>query len=102
MPVRLTRMQGSRRARPVLEISGLGLAGGGYAARRRRRWPWALGAVVAVTVAALAFAYFAWPRGALTLDSAGLAFVRQPSFGGAGVRVGDCRAYSQGAPDRRQ
>src|SRR5437016_14557563 len=82
-------MQVKRRARPVLEISTLGLSGVGYAARRRRRrrWPWALSALAPVAVAALAFAFFAWPRGALTLDSAGLARVGKPSFGGAGVRV---------------
>ena len=46
-----------------------------------------MGALAALAAGALAFAFFAWPRGALTFDSAGLAHVRGPSFGGAGVRV---------------
>jgi peptidoglycan hydrolase-like protein with peptidoglycan-binding domain len=71
----------------VFAITGIGLAGAGYAARRRRRWPWALGALAGVVVAALAYAFFAWPRGALMLDSAGLALVQQPSFGDTGVHV---------------
>jgi hypothetical protein len=46
-----------------------------------------LGVLVAVAVVALAFALFAWPRGALRFDSVALARVGEPSFGGGGVRV---------------
>src|SRR5205823_4866812 len=53
--------------------------------RRRRRWPWAAGAVALVAVAGLAFAFFAWPHGALDLDGVALARVRRPGFGTAGV-----------------
>jgi hypothetical protein len=52
------------------------------AAARRRLWPWALLGVVAVCLAALAFAYFSWPSGGLRLDPDGLAQVEQPRFSG--------------------
>jgi hypothetical protein len=55
--------------------------------RRRRRWPWLAGALAAIVAAAAAFAFFAWPRGALTLDADALARLSAPSFGARGTTV---------------
>ena len=55
--------------------------------RRRRRWPWALGTLAIALVAALAFAFLAWPRGALRLDRSGLPQVQLPRLAGRLVRV---------------
>ena len=52
------------------------------AAPRRRVWPWALGGVAAVCLAALAFAFFAWPSGGLRVDANGLPQVQQPRLSG--------------------
>jgi lipoprotein-anchoring transpeptidase ErfK/SrfK len=83
MPV----MQVKPRGRAVFHITTVGPYAGGHGfTRRRRRWPWALGLVAAVGLAALAFGYFAWPRGGLVVDRAGIARVTRPSLGGA-VRV---------------
>jgi hypothetical protein len=49
---------------------------------RRRVWPWALAAVAAVCLGALAVAYFAWPSGGLRVDQNGLPQVQQPRFSG--------------------
>jgi peptidoglycan hydrolase-like protein with peptidoglycan-binding domain len=71
---------------PLLERSSAGSFMRGPV-RRRRRWPWALGALAALGVAALAFAFFAWPRGGLGLGPTGLPQVHPPSFGGSLVRI---------------
>jgi hypothetical protein len=59
----------------------------------RRLWPLALLVVGAVIIAALAFAFFAWPSGALRTDSEGLPQVRQPHFSGdlVGLSLHDAR-----------
>ncbi len=80
-------MRVGSRSSPGLEFSRLERSGGRRTTSRRRRWPWLLGALAAVAGAALGFAFFAWPRAALTLDAAALARVREPSFGSAGVLV---------------
>ncbi|HEY7605009.1 MAG TPA: L,D-transpeptidase family protein [Gaiellaceae bacterium] len=49
---------------------------------RRRVWPWAVAALVAVCLGALAFAFFAWPTGGLRVDANGLPQVQQPRFAG--------------------
>ena len=46
-----------------------------------------LAALAAVVATTLALAFFAWPRGSLTLDAASLARLRQPSLGGGAVSV---------------
>ena len=79
------QMQTRARDRPRYGRSEMWVSGGGY--RSRRRWPWALLILGAAVLAALAFAYVAWPRGALMADDAALARVNRPSFGTAGVRV---------------
>src|SRR5437588_4119854 len=72
------------RGRSVYQISAVGpYAGGSSRMRRRRRWPWAAGLVLALVLAALAFAYFAWPKGGLVADPAALARVTAPSLGGS-------------------
>ena len=72
------------RGRSVYQISAVGpYAGGSSRMRRRRRWPWAVGLVLALVLAALAFAYFAWPKGGLVADPAALARVTAPSLGGS-------------------
>src|SRR5581483_8726665 len=55
--------------------------------RRRRRWPWVLGSVAAMIVAALAYARLAWPDGTLRVDRAGLPQVQLPRFAGSLLRV---------------
>jgi peptidoglycan hydrolase-like protein with peptidoglycan-binding domain len=80
-------MQLKSRPRPVFEISGLGPYSASPTRRRRRVWPWALAALVALAAAALAFGHFSWPRGALRADPAGLARLSRPSFGAGNMRV---------------
>ena len=46
-----------------------------------------MGLVVLVAAGALAFAFFAWPRGGLVVDANGLARIVSPSFGGGRVHV---------------
>jgi hypothetical protein len=67
------------RARPVLVP--------GRSARTRRRWPWALGGVALVLVAALAFVLFAWPSGGLHVNGVGLPQVQRARLAGGLVRV---------------
>jgi peptidoglycan hydrolase-like protein with peptidoglycan-binding domain len=57
------------------------------AAPRRRVWPWALAAIGAVCIGALAFAFFAWPSGGLGVEANGLPQVQQPRFSGDLVAV---------------
>jgi peptidoglycan hydrolase-like protein with peptidoglycan-binding domain len=76
-----------RTRRPVTQLSMVGLSRSLPSPRGRRRWPWAAGALAAVVAAAAAFAFFAWPRGALALDSAALARLDRPAFGGGTMRV---------------
>jgi L,D-transpeptidase catalytic domain len=78
-------MQLRQRRRP--SRSGTSFVVAGAARRRGRRWPWALGAVAAVVVAALAVARFAWPGGSLRLDAAGLPQVHRPGLAGRLVGV---------------
>jgi len=70
------------RGRAVYQISAVGPYAAGGNVRRRRRWPWGVGLVFALVLAALAFAYFAWPKGGLVADPAALARVTAPSLGG--------------------
>ena len=49
---------------------------------RRRRWPWVLGAAVALALAALGFAFFAWPSASVVVSATGLPQVKSPTFGG--------------------
>ena len=80
-------VQVKQRGRAVFQITSVGpYAGGLGRVRRRRRWPWALGLVGALVLAALAFGHFAWPRGGLATDPAALARVARPSLGN-GLRV---------------
>jgi peptidoglycan hydrolase-like protein with peptidoglycan-binding domain len=83
----LHRVQVKSRSRPVFEITRVGPYASRAGARRRRRWPWAVGLVALAAVGALAFAFFAWPRGGLVVDANGLARVVEPSFGGGPVRI---------------
>ena len=77
-------MQVKPRGRAVFQITSVGPYASGYGRiRRRRRWPWAVGLVVPLVLAALAFGHFAWPAGGLAVDSAGLARVSRPSLGGS-------------------
>jgi hypothetical protein len=46
-----------------------------------------LAGLVALAVGALAFAFFAWPRGSIEPDAAALARLQRPALGGAGLRV---------------
>ncbi len=73
----------------MYEISRVGPYSGARAsARSRRRWPWAVaGLLVLVVLAAMAFAYFAWPQGAIASDALGLAKLSSPSFGSSSVKV---------------
>jgi peptidoglycan hydrolase-like protein with peptidoglycan-binding domain len=76
-------MQVKPRGRDVFQITTVGPYGGPVPRRPRRRWPWAVGLlVVAVVLAALAFGYFAWPRGSLVADPVALARISGPSLGG--------------------
>jgi L,D-transpeptidase catalytic domain len=69
-------MQVKTPVRPVLEPSRLGRP-----VRRRRRWPWVLGALAAAAAGVLAAGYFAWPNGSIGLGPTGLPQVHRPSFG---------------------
>jgi hypothetical protein len=72
----------------VYEISRVGpYSGARSSARSRRRWPWAVALVLLVALGAMAFAFFAWPQGAIAADSLGLAKLSSPSFGSTGVAV---------------
>jgi hypothetical protein len=46
-----------------------------------------VGAILALAAGALAFAFFAWPRGSLEPDAAALARLQRPALGEAGLRV---------------
>jgi hypothetical protein len=59
----------------------------GAARGRRRRWPWVLGAVAAVVVAALGAVRFAWPSGGLRAGPAGLPQVHRSTLAGTLERV---------------
>src|SRR5439155_19215161 len=80
---RLKRVGVKTRPRPVIEIASVAYP----RPRRWRRWPWLVGALAAVIAAAAGFAFFAWPRGALTNDADALARLRGPSFGSAGTTI---------------
>jgi len=70
--------------RAAFQITSVGPYTGGHGRlRRRRRWPWALGAVVALVLTALALGHFAWPRGNLATDPSALARLSRPSLGGS-------------------
>jgi L,D-transpeptidase-like protein/putative peptidoglycan binding protein len=57
------------------------------ARRQRRRWPWAILAVVALVVAALGAAYFAWPGASIAVGADGLPQVSASRLAGSVVRV---------------
>lgn len=77
-------MQVKSRGRGTYQITSVGPYSAGAAAvhRRRRRWPWVVGLLVALVLAALAAGRFAWPSGALAADPVALAHVAKPSLGG--------------------
>ena len=79
--------------RDVYRITDVGpYSGGRGRVRGRRRWPWAVGLVLAAVLAVLALGRFAWPSGAVDADPASLARVSKPALGGAlkvSVHTGD-------------
>ncbi|HST25149.1 MAG TPA: L,D-transpeptidase family protein [Gaiellaceae bacterium] len=74
------------RKRDVFQIDSVGHFAGGARRKRRRRWPWAVGAVVAVVLAGLGYGYFAWPQGSLRSDPTALARIARPALA-SGVKV---------------
>jgi lipoprotein-anchoring transpeptidase ErfK/SrfK len=79
----MEEMQVKPRGRGAYQITSVGpYSAGRGAVRRRRRWPWAAGIVVALVLAALGAGRFAWPSGALAADPVALAHVARPALGG--------------------
>ncbi len=76
-------MQVKSRGRGTYQITSVGpySAGGAAVRRSRRKWPWILGLVVALVLAALGLGHFAWPSGSLAADPVALAHVAKPSLG---------------------
>ena len=82
----------------MYEITRVGTYSPALGRRGRRRWPRALAAVLLVVAGALAFAYFAWPQGALGADTAGLARFSAPSFGAGAAHVSATTADGTSIP----
>jgi len=75
-------MRTGQRPRQAYRITSVGARPVAAVRRRRRRWPWALGAIAVLVAAALVFAWLAWPKAGLAASPIGLARLSQPSFGG--------------------
>jgi peptidoglycan hydrolase-like protein with peptidoglycan-binding domain len=82
-------MQVKPRGRAAFQITSVGPYSGAHGLavrRRRRRWPWVVGLVVALVLAALGVGRFGWPSGALAADPVALAHLARPALA-AHVRV---------------
>ena len=83
MPVQVKQPRG----RSAYQITSVGpYSGSRRVHRKRRRWPWVVGGLVLLVLAALAAGRFAWPSGGIGTDPDALARISTPSFGD-GVRV---------------